>query len=83
MRAPIHMRSIMLGAMLVKRVCGDSGVKCPGTELCQLTALSIKYGQNPIGAPLDDLVAMVSVSITAMTRSAIGFKSWSYGGLMV
>ena len=79
----------MLGAMLVKRLCGDSvaiAVELPtdhGTELCQLTALSIKYGQNPIGAPLDDLAAMVSVSLTAMTRSAIGFKSWSYGGLMV
>ena len=77
----------MLGAILVKRLCGDSVAIAvelnPGTELCQLTALSIKYGQNPIGAPLDDLAAMVSVSLTAMTRSAIGFKSWSYGGLMV
>ena len=52
----------MLGAVLVTRLCGGSlatreAAQDPGIELCQLTALSTRYGQNPTGAPLDDFAA--------------------------
>ena len=58
LHAPIHMRSIMLGALLVKRLCGDSVAIAvelptdPGTELCLSKAES---SQCRRGFPIKEL----------------------------
>ena len=54
----------------------------PPVELCTLTAFSISQGQRVAEALQWPFIAAASVETTPMVRSAIGLRSWSYGGLI-
>jgi hypothetical protein len=43
----------------------------------------ISQGQRRIGASVESLMATAISAMTPMMRSAIGLRSWSWGGLVV
>ena len=82
-RQPHVTRSMILGRVSRKRcqaLARTSAAEVPRAvtvALCQCTACCMMWHQNDGGAPEDVRIAVAFVSMTRISDSAMGLRSWS------